>query len=170
MSRTGPRKSSRERGFTLVELLIVCAIIGLLLCGSVPAFRESFRSAALRRAARDVCVTLRYARERAVSEEWGYVVRFEKDSNRCRLIRVTAPSDPGSGSNDDARGRLDLPKEVAIEESSYPMTAEGFYVAFYPDGSADEGDILLGAPGGEKRETATIRITGLTGGVGLEGA
>jgi prepilin-type N-terminal cleavage/methylation domain-containing protein len=169
MSRIG-RKRNRQGGFTLIELLIVCVIVGLLMCGTVPAFRDAFRSASLRRAAGDVRATLQYARACAISEEWGFIVRFDKDANRYRLVRVSHPLDPGSGANDDTRSERRLPRDVVIEETTFPMTAEGFVATFYPDGTAEAGEIVLKTSNAAKHETAMVRISGDTGRVALGGA
>lgn len=165
MSRIGPKR--HRRAFTLMELLIVCVIIGLLMCGSVPAFRDAFRGASMRRASGDICAVMRQARALAVAQEWGFIVRFEKEESRYRLVRVSHPSDPAGGGNDDVWSERRLPKDVVFDEISLSSTGKGYAAVFYPDGTAEEGEIVLKPASSSREESVEVRIEGATGRVGM---
>ena len=62
------RDSSGQQGYTLMEALIVVAIIGMVSIVTVPAFMTYMRSAKIKSSARQFAVDLRDARQRAVSQ------------------------------------------------------------------------------------------------------
>lgn len=68
-------KEGRLKGFTLLELLIVVAIIGLLTGVAIPAFSAFTRRQALTQAAKNLKTDLRAVQNRAVSgvegQRWG---------------------------------------------------------------------------------------------------
>ncbi|HEX68556.1 MAG TPA: prepilin-type N-terminal cleavage/methylation domain-containing protein [bacterium] len=64
------------RGFTLIELVIVVAILSLLIFASLPTFREFLLSARLRQGCYDVIAALRTARGLAISNRVEYMTLF----------------------------------------------------------------------------------------------
>lgn len=158
--------------FTLVELLVVCTILGVLLAGTVPAFRGSFRGAELRKAASDVAATLDYARTRAVCEECAYQVQFDCTANTYCLLGFSDPSQMEEGpESENTILKRPLPKEVQADTTDYAKSSGRFSVTFYPDGSADEGRIVLSvvkAGSGEVLFESSIWISGHDGTVTLD--
>ena len=59
------RKSSIINGFTLIELMMVVAIVGLMMATGVPAFLSVTREAPLRKAVNDVVEICGHARAQA---------------------------------------------------------------------------------------------------------
>jgi prepilin-type N-terminal cleavage/methylation domain-containing protein len=72
-SRTNRRK---ERGFTLIELMVVVVIIAILAVIAVPLFGQRFRQQRVLQAAQNVAETYRGARARALGRGAAIVVTF----------------------------------------------------------------------------------------------
>ena len=178
-----------------MELLIVCAILGILLAGTVPLFRGSFQGASLRRATGDLAGTLRHAHCSAVAQERAYQVGFDRTGGTYWTLSFSTPKEmadvAGAAGSDATIFKRLLPKDVVISGATY-STNDQFAVTFYPDGTADDGNIQLAVSGAEQnsamaatpatttertaqpaagagQDAATIRIRGNDGSVSVEG-
>lgn len=60
---------SRQKGFSLIEALVVVAIIGIFSLITIPNFMVMYRSSKLKTSLRDVTSDMRWARQRAVSRD-----------------------------------------------------------------------------------------------------
>ena len=128
-----------ERGYTLFEVLIVVALIGIVSAISVPVFLESNRRGALWSGAEQIGATVRSARLKAISQNTTYRVVFNCPSaNELRSLIVTG--DPAI--DDDAgrcgqtyegdSGTIELPGGVAydVEDTTeLVVTGRGIFTA-----------------------------------------
>ena len=90
-----------ERGYTLFEILIVIALIGIVSAISVPVFMESNRRNALWTGAEQVGATIRSARFRAISQNTPHRVAFNcPNANELRTLAFQ---------DDPAIDNLDIP-------------------------------------------------------------
>jgi len=128
-----------ERGYTLFEVLIVVALIGIVSAISVPVFMESNRRGALWSGAEQIGATVRSARLKAISQNTTYRVVFNCPSaNELRSLVLT-----GDAAIDDDAGRcgetyegdsgiIELPSGVAydVEDTTELMvTGRGIFSA-----------------------------------------
>ena len=74
-----------DRGFTLMELIVVIGLIGILAGIGMPYFRGFMINTQLRGAARDLTSDLRYAQQQAVTTQINYRVVFVPSSNSYRV-------------------------------------------------------------------------------------
>jgi general secretion pathway protein H len=132
----------RRAGFTLVELIVVLAILAGLAALVAPSFSRTVDSARLRSAASDVRATLARGRALAVAAARERIVAFDLsrgefgvDNEAVRVLPETI------------RLGAVLPGEERREQGSVR-------VRFFPDGSGEEAEITVTAQDG-----GTLRVT-----------
>ncbi len=122
-------KPVRDQGFSLVELIIVIALIGLLTAVVVPAISTLSSSGNLNIAARELAIDLRMARQKAITSGSLQKIEFRIYNDDYR-VRDT-------GSNEAYT--VKLPEGVIYRSVNFP--ADGSYpqVSFYRSGAPGRG-------------------------------
>ncbi len=154
MSPTDPETIS-ERGFTLLEILVVLAIAGLITALALPVMSGSQAKADTRAAAREIAAGLRLTRELAMTG--GATEAFRID---------TAQGIYRAGSAKPSRR---VPKGVQLllvtTVGDRINETEGG-IRFFSDGTSSGGGVEL-AKGGAAE---TVRVDWLTGRVSIDGS
>lgn len=139
---------SRQRGFTLLEILVVMALMGLMYALVPPLISTSGSTTELRAAARQLAAGLRKARGHAVVSHRDATLTVDVERHR---FQVTG----------DAR-EYALPGTAAL--SVYTAKSEAVEekvaaIRFFPDGSSTGGAIGI-ANGGAKFRVDVDWLTG----------
>lgn len=134
--------SRRRAGFTLVEILVVIAILGSVAAISVPAFRDSVKPDGLRDGTAQVVRVLERARMTARTAGHPVTVTFDAAAGR---FWVDEPA---------LTGRIDLASDATLW-SSQPRPR----VRFEPAGPAAADDIGVRVDGRASR----VSVDALTG-------
>lgn len=92
----------KNKGFTLIELITVMALLVLLMSFAVPRFQESILTDDLKKTARDLTGLIHSMRERSVSEQKAYVITFDLDTNKYWAISEDASEDEKSDAEEEA--------------------------------------------------------------------
>ncbi|OGW15010.1 MAG: type II secretion system protein GspH [Nitrospinae bacterium RIFCSPLOWO2_12_FULL_45_22] len=152
-----------QKGFTLVELLVVLLLLGLMLALAGPRITSGLGSASLKSTARKIATTLRYARGQAVAKKTPHEVFFDNEAGVYGIEEVasrqdlTSPSDSaGSPNPAEKTGNLQtfkLPEEIKLKENNS--------ITFYPNGSSSGGDVILSNQKGKGYLIEVDIITGL---------
>ncbi|MDF1486409.1 GspH/FimT family pseudopilin [Ramlibacter sp. H39-3-26] len=143
----------RARGFTLLELLVVFAIIGLVLGLAPIAFQKLQESAQYRETLRTMLSDLRVARSRALLE--GREIRFNLDLS-ARNYGI------------DGRPMKPLPAVLQFHAivAGIELGSDGkAAIRFLPDGGATGGSIEVLRPSGSG---IRLRVDWLSGSVSQE--
>lgn len=135
----------RRRAFTLVELLMVIAIIAIVSAVTLPTFVQSLRGNRLRMATRTVVMAGRYARSMAVMSQQEYALRLNLDEARISV----GPSQRKLVPRDDADMGSGVPHPAP---PSAPARSAATNVAV-PSAAA------AAAPGDLVRDLDRVRIT-----------
>jgi prepilin-type N-terminal cleavage/methylation domain-containing protein len=82
------------RGFTLLEILVVIAIIGILLALSYPNLMNSMHTRNMENAARTVATDLQWAKYQAVKTKMNHRLRFEQQGDGIWIMILERESQP----------------------------------------------------------------------------
>lgn len=169
----GRRHNAWRAGFTLIEIMIVAAIIALICTMAIPNIYQLAKKAGLRRAVsdlRDVCAN---ARAQAIFTGREVTVVFYPLERRFGISgssapASTAPDGGGSAPFEEMPGAETtgiIPEDISLEmldvnQSEYKDSA-WTRVRFYPNGTCDELTIVYRTDDNEYRKLALEPTTAL---------
>jgi general secretion pathway protein H len=151
-------KASLDPGFTLLEVVLVVFIIGLVLAVSYPSLTRGNETFQLRTTSRNILSTMRYAREKAVTEQKEMRVVADRENQKLILS-----DELGEGER-----TFQLPKEVRIERmvlGGQEVQQGPMAIRFLPNGSSESCEILLAS---RKGLTVLIFTDPITGGARVQ--
>jgi len=163
--------SRREPAFTLLEIMMVVAIIGLMMTMSVPAILRTMHQGPLRKAVNDVMNICSHARAQAILHGVTTTVIFHPQAGDIMLAGLAttnatpgfAPSDETTSTASDASALnathfddsiiIDM---LDINLSEYKDAGEA-QVRFFPDGTSDEMTLVIHAD--DQYRKITLEVT-----------
>jgi prepilin-type N-terminal cleavage/methylation domain-containing protein len=153
-----PQPSTPNHAFTLIEIMVVVAIMGIVMSMSVPIVYKTWRKAPMRKAVSDVVEVFSHARARAIMQGVTTEVVIHPKENRLGLgtagpprpageagaaPEISAPAASGSGLS------AQLSDSIIIETLDINMSGVEFNdvevakIRFYPNGISDEMRMIL---------------------------
>jgi len=90
------RRTRWERGYTLVEALVLVGLIGAILAVALPAFYRMLQAYRIQMAAQQITTSLRFARNAAVKQKMQYQVTFDSGADNYRIEYNVSRSSPPS--------------------------------------------------------------------------
>lgn len=146
-----------SRGFTLVEMLIVIAILGIVLGIAAPNLSRYRHNVNLREAARDISAEMNLCRQRAITENSRYRISFDFHG---RTYTVSRLPDGAAAWQDLSTGSLGGGNAL-ISFSSTTFSESPPASTFLPRGTAVAGGALvIEHSKSPRRATITLNITG----------
>lgn len=146
-----------SKGFQLVELLVVMALIGILVAIGVPAIISEMAHISLSRSARDAATELNAARLKAIAQNTKYRVVFTLNTGTTpdtfRLDSWTG----GAWTLDTGHVTTPLGSGVKIT-----LPAASFTTEFFPNGTATATTMCLDNTSGTN-DRMKITVQGSTG-------
>ncbi len=140
-------------GFSLLEVVIVVLIMSLALAVTYPVMSRGSTSLRLRASGRDLLNLMRYAREKAITEQSIMIMLADRNASKFTLSDVT-----GNGTH-----VLVLPKDVKIKRlmlNGQEITEGPLMLEFLSNGSSDNAEVTLAGDNGAVLTVFTDPITG----------
>jgi prepilin-type N-terminal cleavage/methylation domain-containing protein len=153
--------SDREQAFTMLEIMMVVAILGLLMTISVPAILRTMHQGPMRKAVNDVMTICYNARAQAILHGVTTSVVFHPRDGEVALSSLAATPTTDGFTSPDASSRENTTAPVAtsglnstkfddsilidmldVNLSEYKDASE-VRVRFFPDGTSDEMTLII---------------------------
>ena len=171
------RRHGRSSGFTLVEIMIVMAIIGIVMATGLPSITRWRNQDQLSQAVKDTIEGCKTARDRAILQgvPWEFVVTIAENGERQLLVRESpreefrsngeetrASAKPAESTYSGFPRKLGNDVLVQLIEVNFQSPGEGneARARFFPNGTADEFTVVYEL-GGKQRFVKTDIITGM---------
>lgn len=146
--RRVPRPHGAADGFTLLELLVVLAIIAVITAVVLPNLKIPGFASGAAKAAREIASELATARQRAIFAGQPVGLFIDVDTGTIRV------------GNDPSHRPTGIKRLSIVTTARSVRDASTGAIRFFPDGSSDGGEIVVT---GDRGATARIRINWLTG-------
>jgi type II secretion system protein H len=175
--------ANRDKGFTLVDLIIVVLILGVLVMIAIPQFQSIVAESKLNGAAGELVSGLQYARNLAVLYARPFGLKADVSENRFNVFDTdpypddVPPARPDNKPPVDADGvvlnpmdkkwyRKDFDTMNTYEGVRITSAPAGGQLLFYPDGHSSSSDstFVLNLAGDQR----TITVNGFTGRISIQ--
>ena len=130
-----------QRGFSLLELLLVVVILGVIAGLTVPNFAPAYSHVLIKKTADDMAFAMRYAQVQAVTKNKKYQLQFDDSYMQYWLTRAGQDEE----SFERLQGKMGRTFVVA---DGITVRAENPTVAFFPNGDIEKSEIQLETKGG----------------------
>ncbi|GEM_PF-751932 len=148
------KKNQLDKGFTLLELLVVMTIIGMMAVLIIPNLRSG-QATLLRAQVREAVAVLKYARRSAIVEGKQKTVTFHEGKDVDNSVSKTKPGHWVS------RGAT---LQWGEEDSDTNSDTANYQITFYPEGGNSGGVLILSY----LKYKTKITVNPMTGKIELE--
>lgn len=167
-----------RRAFTLIELMVVVAIMGIILTAGIPSLYKLMQKEGMRKVTSEIVEVLSKARAQAILRGVPTDVVFHPREHRLEVAGAAAPGADGSGPVAGTDVAADKPSvtpgagQVAVVPDDFVIEmldinlseykeSEWARVHFYPNGTSDEMTLVLRSPKSEWKKISLEVTTGL---------
>ncbi|GBC64065.1 type II secretion system protein [Desulfonema ishimotonii] len=131
-------------GFTLLELMVVIALIGIMLSFSMPRFQSSLLADDSKKVSRWLIIKVRLLKNSALKAKTRHTLHADVDSGAFWITDATMDEDARATASQDA---YTLPDNLELLDIEYPDTGKissgEAVIRFYPGGYSDKAIIHL---------------------------
>ena len=140
-----------DRGFTLIEMIVVTALISIMLVVAIPRLEGGLFSDGSDETARWIIATVRGLKEKAVVENKTYLLNVSPDVQRLWITEAGMADTEADAARETG---YSLPRGVNIDHVAFSQTervSSGTVpIAFYPKGYSDKAVIRMRTNDGDR--------------------
>jgi prepilin-type N-terminal cleavage/methylation domain-containing protein len=150
-------KRSAKRAFTLIEIMVVVAIMGIIMAAGVPTLWKALHKEGFRKTVSDVVDVCNSARARAILQGRVTEVVFHPQERTCEVQGGAVGGGWAHTATFDDSARVEM-LDVNLREYKDSELAR---VRFFPNGTADEMTLVLVSDRNEWRKISVEITTGI---------
>jgi general secretion pathway protein H len=140
-----------EKGFTLLELVVVIGLLGLMLVMTVPRFRQALMTNELKASTRKIVGLVQRVRDKAIRDHSAYLLHIEIGANRFWVTADGSSAEVITLAKDNG---FTLPSEVRVLDvwlrSRGKLIAGEVVIRCSRKGYVEQSVIHLGAEEGDR--------------------
>ena len=145
-------------GFTLIEVVLIAAIISILLAASLPRFQRTAQRLRLEQSAFALAQALRFAHELSVTDGAEVVWAWRGGEQADRIWERGEADEPWRDRSPSARATLTGGVSLAVDPAEFPLgcpepLASSACIHFFPDGTSEPTTVTL------RLDAHTYRVT-----------
>lgn len=141
-----------SRGYTLVELIVVIALIGVMLSFALPRFQSSVLTDGTRKLSRRIIMQVQQLRQAAVRSRTVQILHISPDSRRMWVTNETMSEEDAEAASESGD---EFPEDVDVMDVEYPDGERISYgearIRFSPKGYSDKVIIHLENSDGDRK-------------------
>ncbi|GER06633.1 general secretion pathway protein GspH [Iodidimonas muriae] len=147
----------RPNGFTMIELLVVMAVMGLVIAVATPRFHHALPGLEFRHAVHNLAAAMRQTRAAAIASGATQVLVLDLDDSLYQFPNGDPQALPQG-----------LRFENLVDVTDIDRDERQVRYVFYPDGTSPGGRVLIETGQGTTPRSAVIEIDWLTGRVRVQ--
>ncbi len=133
---------SRQRGFTLIELIVVITLISIMMFFAVPRLNTNLLSSEKRRVSQWIVLTVNSLKENAVRDQQDYLLCADPDENKLwTAVEKQAPGGAGEPEREKIK-EFKIPEGWNLTDAAFPgrdpRRSGVAVIRFYKKGYSDK--------------------------------